>query len=152
MEELERNAPKALSDVLAFLELPSLAAATATAAATVASAVTAAASAASTASAAGRGPRVATPSTGARYCLTGRHGVLHEPRYRHWQTSGRLDSTSEGGAGGGIGQCDESEDKVRGPDGVGRYKMEPSTEALLRNFFAPYNERLFTLLGRRLEW
>ena len=55
-------------------------------------------------------------------------------------------------AGGGIGVCEETEEKVRGADGVRRYKIDVSTARLLEEFFAPYNTKLFELLGRKLEW
>ena len=122
-EELERKPKETLDDVLSFLGLPKSKAAA---------------------------PAAATK----RYwCLNGRHGVMDEGLSRAWH-AGRLDGASEGGAGGGIGECDDDDEagKVRSKDGVRRYEMEPSTEKLLKQFFSPYNEKLFELLGRRLEW
>ena len=65
-----------------------------------------------------------------------------------------LDGQSdEDGDGGGIGKCPSAEDeKSVGADGVSRYKIDGGTEALLKQFFAPYNARLFALLGRTLPW
>ena len=96
-------------------------------------------------------PKSATSPKPARYCLNGRHGVIVDSGSRAWH-AGRLDGSSEGGAGGGVEECEAAEDKVRGPDGVRRYKIDAATEDLLKQFFAPYNERLFKMLGRRLEW
>jgi len=41
---------------------------------------------------------------------------------------------------------------VRGKDGISRYEIDSDVAILLRKFFAPYNQRLFTLLGRELPW
>ena len=94
-------------------------------------------------------------ATGAsqRYCLSGRHGVLADSASIRWHAS-RLDGNSEGGAGGGISECDTPADAGRAPnaDGRLRYRIAPATKALLHKFFAPYNKKLFDLLGRKLEW
>ena len=122
-ESLERDAAGTLAEVAAFVGLPASAAR----------------------------PRSYKPGA-PRYCLSGRHGVISDAASRAWHAGGRLDGGSEGGAGGGIGECDEDDEgKVRGADGVSRYKIEPSTEALLRQFFAPYNARLFKLLVTKFE-
>ena len=61
------------------------------------------------------------------------------------------DFISDGG--NGIGEC-SSPLKSASPakDGVRRYDIDPPTEALLRDFFAVHNQRLFKLLGRTLPW
>ena len=102
----------------------------------------------------GLNPASLPPSEHGRYCVTGKVGVLDEPEaLRAWRAS-RLDSSSdEGGNGGrGIGKCAPVKDKVVGADGVSRYKLDRETETLLRDFFRPYNARLFKLLGRQLPW
>ena len=79
---------------------------------------------------------------------------MDEGLSRAWH-AGRLDGASESGAGRRHWrECDDDDEagKVRSKDGVRRYEMEPSTEKLLKQFFSPYNEKLFELLGRRLEW
>ena len=76
------------------------------------------------------------------------------PMNKAWRAV-RLDGSSdEGGDGGnGIGEC-SSPLKSASPakDGVRRYDIDPPTEALLRDFFAVHNQRLFKLLGRTLPW
>ena len=123
-EAMERDPAAALADVLAFVGLPPPASALAKA-----------------------GGAKGAP----RYCLNGRHGVIVDSASQKWHAS-RLDGAAEGGAGGGISACEAPDDQVRGPDGVLRYKIAPATEALLQRFFAPYNQKLFDVLGRKLEW
>ena len=122
-EELERDSTATLASVYTFLGLPR-----------------------PTAPLAAEEPQ-------ARYCVNGKHGVMDEAANRNWR-AGRLDGQSdEDGDGGGIGKCPSAEDeKSVGADGVSRYKMDGGTEGLLKQFFAPYNARLFALLGRNLPW
>jgi hypothetical protein len=88
-------------------------------------------------------------------CTAGVAGVLDASDGTAAWRAGAIQGTSdEGGTGGtAIVDCEPSEDKALGKDGVSRYKIDGATEALLKEFFRPYNERLFALVGRVFhEW
>jgi len=131
-EALERDAAAVLAGVLTFLGLPPLA----------------------PAGAAGARGGARAVLTSPRYCVAGKRGVLEEAAGSRGWRAGWLDGSSDedGDGGDGIGECATPRDKVVGPDGVGRYKIDAATDALLRKFFAPYNQKLFALLGREVEW
>ena len=105
----------------------------------------------------GLAPHELPPMANPRLCSVGKASDAAEsPTITAAWRAGRLDSTSdEGGSGGGAyGVCADrdSEESIVGKDGVSRYKIDGATEALLRRYFMPFNERLFALLGRRLPW
>ena len=76
-EQLETDPSAALADVVAFLGLPKIA-----------------------------NPLPAAEK-GARYCVTGKRGVMDDSASRAWR-AGRLDGTSDedGDGGAGIGRCE----------------------------------------------
>ena len=139
-EELERDPASTLRSVLEFLGLQTDLA-TAPQLAKLVAAADAAAS-------------PTDPPVPKYYCANGKRGVLDgSPLSRAWRSHVLDGSSDEDGDGGeGIGECPDLKDKVVGRDGVARYAIEKSTAQLLGRFFRPYNQRLFSLVGRPLPW
>ena len=88
-------------------------------------------------------------STG-RWCVLGKRGVMDEAPDSRADTS----SEEDGDGSGGIGACtSDGEKQLSSADGVRRYTtIDKATAELLHEFFDPYNQRLFALIGRTLPW
>ena len=107
----------------------------------------------------GKSPAAASAPAqlGKRYCVQGKRGGVvddESPLSKAWRAA-RLDGSSDedGDGAGGIGECETPlAEQPKGADGVRRYDIDGPTEALLREFFAPYNAKLFELVGRTLPW
>ena len=136
-EELETDQGGTLNDVVSFLGLPPLGT-----------------PALSKLPAAGTAAARACIQQGAGASASSDADEDDSPMNKAWRAS-RLEGTSdEGGDGGsGIGECASPlKTTPPRPDGVRRYDIDKPTEALLRDYFAVPNQRLFKLLGRTLPW
>ena len=51
-----------------------------------------------------------------------------------------------------VGKCIIDPKQVTGPTGASRHVIDRGTQRMLTRFFAPFNEDLFALLGRKLEY
>mmetsp|Transcript_14895 Transcript_14895/g.25943 ORF Transcript_14895/g.25943 Transcript_14895/m.25943 type:complete len:116 (+) Transcript_14895:1-348(+) len=85
-----------------------------------------------------------------RFCVSSKEGIMDELR----EEAKRAGVIGQGLAGtqGGVSECDSSEEKARGADGVTRYPIDSHTMELLTTFFKPSKEKLYKLLGRDMGW
>ncbi|KAL1511240.1 hypothetical protein AB1Y20_006049 [Prymnesium parvum] len=85
-----------------------------------------------------------------RFCVSSKEGIMDELR----EEAKRAGVIGQGLAGtqGGVSECDSSDEKARGADGVTRYPIDSHTMELLTTFFKPSKEKLYKLLGRDMGW
>jgi len=109
-------------------------------------------------------PRLPSSSTD-HFCMTSKRADTRvEPTdsasSAAWR-AGRLDDASDEGSleHASIDPCIRDTDKAAGSGGSAAgsggsagYAVEKATASFLRSFFAPYNQRLFKLIGRTLPW
>lgn len=98
-----------------------------------------------------------------KFCVRGKEGIMD---VLHEKEKGIFfeDEDEKGNASSGdhevrkghikVGDCDQNSDNVgmHTENGVAKHNISPALEQQMRDFFKPYNQRLYRFLGRDLGW
>merc|ERR1719382_315737 len=87
-----------------------------------------------------------------RFCVRGKAGVVEVLHEDDRTISFDGNSTAQRAVALKVGDCTNDGLSMQMKGGVSKHAISPTVENWLRTFYAPYNRRLYRLLGRDLGW